>query len=146
MFKKYSQQIKSRQEFRRKILDFINTGEEDPEDKVCGDDLTKREKEILKYYYYIKFGIDTEHIAEVDERWISNILNKITLRLKQRSEEVNMLLQEVKVKVTAIIHLYTYIIENVDILSLLNANWLLMKRFTYRYSVLFISRRNSLVA
>ncbi|KAI5736725.1 hypothetical protein M8J76_006447 [Diaphorina citri] len=99
MLKSYSQLLKERQEFRKKILDFVISGEkDDDEDKPgsSGDDLTNREKTILKYYYYIKFGIDTEHIAPVDEKWINNILDKIPDKLKKRSDELNMLLNEVK--------------------------------------------------
>uniref|UniRef100_A0A8D8ZEJ7 Dynein heavy chain 7, axonemal n=1 Tax=Cacopsylla melanoneura TaxID=428564 RepID=A0A8D8ZEJ7_9HEMI len=113
MLKKYSNQIKQRQDFRMNIIDFVMGGREAEAEEdagASGDDLTSREKALLKYYYYIRFGMDTEYISPIDEQWIDNILAKIPAKLKQRSVEVGQLLSQVKVKSMTVNNIVHYLV------------------------------------
>ena len=40
------------------------------------------ERDVLRYYYYIQNGIDTEHIEAMDESWVKNIMAFVDDRLK----------------------------------------------------------------
>lgn len=35
------------------------------------------EREILRYYYYIKYGVDTIHVAPLDQRVLNTVRFKI---------------------------------------------------------------------
>ncbi|RKO94242.1 dynein heavy chain and region D6 of dynein motor-domain-containing protein [Blyttiomyces helicus] len=44
---------------------------------------TPQEKDIMqRYYYYITNGIDTHHVAEMEDEWLSNVLELLPERLK----------------------------------------------------------------
>lgn len=44
--------------------------------KVCFDLFLQR------YYYYIYHGIDTEHVAPMEDSWLENVLNLVPYELK----------------------------------------------------------------
>lgn len=60
-----------REEFRKTLVSLIVAKETDND---SNDDTfpNAKERELLRYYYYIKHGIDTSHIAPMTNR----ILNK----------------------------------------------------------------------
>ena len=43
---------------------------------------TAAEKDILRYYFYIHNGIDTEHVAPMEDSWLENVLKLISGSLK----------------------------------------------------------------
>ena len=55
------------------------------------------EKDVLRYYYYINNGIDTEHIEAMDESWEGNIMAFVSEQLQQgRATTIENLWDEVK--------------------------------------------------
>ena len=40
------------------------------------------EKDILRYYYYIHHGIDTEHVAPMEDAWLENVMCLVPQDLK----------------------------------------------------------------
>lgn len=65
----YTEMRRKREEFRRKLVELIMTD--------CGSNDYKEdfpnasEKNILKYYHYIRHGIDTVHIAPMHQKIIT---------------------------------------------------------------------------
>ena len=53
------------------------------------------EKDILRYYYYIRHGIDTQHVAPMEQYWMDNVLSLVPKRL-----QVPLLLPKTKVRRT----------------------------------------------
>ncbi|XP_076459412.1 dynein axonemal heavy chain 7-like [Babylonia areolata] len=90
----FKQPKKDRENFRKSLVDIILQ-----EDKasprveashVNGDmptasragSPTSAEKDILRYYYYIHNGIDTEHVAPMEDSWLENVLGLVPHPLK----------------------------------------------------------------
>lgn len=61
---------KEREEFRKCLVSLIMS--KPNEDRNDNSFPNAEEKQLLRYYYYIKHGIDTAHVAPMDKR----ILNK----------------------------------------------------------------------
>ncbi|XP_030830748.1 dynein heavy chain 7, axonemal isoform X1 [Strongylocentrotus purpuratus] len=49
---------------------------------------TAAEKDILRYYYYIHNGIDTEHVAPMEDSWLENVLQLVAKELKEGHGEI----------------------------------------------------------
>lgn len=66
----YTAMRKAREEFRTKLMNLIcqPAAEGDTVDDIPNTE----EKNMLRYYYYLRYGIDTIHVAPLD--------NKIILR------------------------------------------------------------------
>lgn len=67
---------KAREEFRAKLMNLIcqsTPGEDGDADAIP----SAEEKNMLRYYYYVRYGIDTIHVAPLD--------NKIILRCVKSS-------------------------------------------------------------
>lgn len=62
---------KAREEFRLKLVNLIC--QSDPDEEQSSDNIASAEEQnMLRYYYYLRYGIDTIHVAPLD--------NKIILR------------------------------------------------------------------
>ncbi|XP_071822297.1 dynein axonemal heavy chain 7-like isoform X1 [Apostichopus japonicus] len=48
---------------------------------------TAAEKDILRYYYYIHHGIDTEHVAPMEDSWLEKVLKLLAPSLKDGHNE-----------------------------------------------------------
>ncbi|XP_045534007.1 dynein axonemal heavy chain 7 [Papilio machaon] len=74
---------KAREEFRAKLMKLIcqSAPGEDSDAIPSGD-----EKNMLRYYYYIRYGIDTIHVAPLDNKIILRVHSLIPLKLKKWKE------------------------------------------------------------
>lgn len=90
---------KDNQTFRSKIVDIMMTT--NIEDKTVGEveqeeeEMTEKEK-MQRYYYFIINGVDTQHVADMEEKWLTNILALIPLKLLARKDQVEYLSMEMK--------------------------------------------------
>ncbi|GFR59444.1 dynein heavy chain 7, axonemal [Elysia marginata] len=58
---------------------------------------TSAEKDILRYYYYIHHGIDTEHVAPMEDAWLENVLSLVSDDLKDgHAETIDNLSDEMR--------------------------------------------------
>lgn len=57
---------RQREEFRQKLVKLIVSTADDVDPST--EFPTSDEREILRYYYYIKHGIDTIHVSPMDPR------------------------------------------------------------------------------
>nr|CAH8829193.1 unnamed protein product [Trichobilharzia regenti] len=79
---------KAKESFRLELVDLILRGEEADNESsetpgFSASDLGSikgiedREKNILRYYYYIYNGINTDHVAPMDEKWMKDMVSSI---------------------------------------------------------------------
>ncbi|XP_078488802.1 dynein axonemal heavy chain 7 isoform X2 [Ciona intestinalis] len=95
---------KNREAFRSSLVNIIMQEDEKqsrPPSETNG--ATKRpgsptsaEKDILRYYYYIHNGIDTEHVAPMEDSWLENVLQMVPKRLKNLAESIETLSDEMR--------------------------------------------------
>ena len=81
----YMQMRLERENFRKKLVELIARKDDDDDGSaVSVNDLdaefpNKEEKEVLRYYYYIKHGIDTIHVSPMSKkvlnRWVYGCLD-----------------------------------------------------------------------
>lgn len=57
---------------------------------------TSEDMEILRYYYYIHNGVDTVHVASIDEKWLSNISALVPSKLKKWPDIIGVMVDELK--------------------------------------------------
>ncbi|KAJ3371980.1 Dynein heavy chain 7, axonemal [Kappamyces sp. JEL0680] len=62
---------------------------------IPGKDLTEKDK-IQRYYYYITNGVDTQHVAEMEDDWLENVLKLIPKKLKEQHGSVELLSREMR--------------------------------------------------
>ncbi|XP_028155786.1 dynein heavy chain 7, axonemal [Ostrinia furnacalis] len=74
---------KAREEFRAKLMKLIcqSAPGEDGDSIPSGE-----EKNMLRYYYYLRYGIDTIHVAPLDNKIILRVHNLISPKLKKWKE------------------------------------------------------------
>lgn len=93
--KSYTVIRKEREEFRKKLVGLIISSEEE----IARDDGSfpnAHEKEIMRYYYYIKHGIDTIHVAPLDKRVLNKVLKLIPKRLTRWKDLLETITVEMK--------------------------------------------------
>ncbi|XP_078307189.1 dynein axonemal heavy chain 7 isoform X1 [Panthera onca] len=54
------------------------------------------EKDILRYYYYIHHGIDTDHVAPMEDSWLEHVLNLVPQHLKVLTNSILTLSDEMR--------------------------------------------------
>ncbi|XP_033628553.1 dynein heavy chain 7, axonemal-like isoform X2 [Asterias rubens] len=106
--KGFSHPRKDRESFRNALVNIIMQ-QETPDSRppsVAEGELpplsrtgspTAAEKDILRYYYYIHNGIDTEHVAPMEDSWLINVLHLVSNDLKTgHSETIENLSDEMR--------------------------------------------------
>ncbi|RDD45105.1 Dynein heavy chain 7, axonemal, partial [Trichoplax sp. H2] len=105
--RKFIQPKRDRENFRSAIVNIIMREESPPSTPSLLDGelppITRSgspnsaEKDILRYYYYIHNGIDTEHVAPMEDQWLNNVLSLISERLKlDRDKSIELLSDEMR--------------------------------------------------
>ncbi|KAI8929016.1 dynein heavy chain, N-terminal region 2-domain-containing protein [Entophlyctis helioformis] len=61
----------------------------------AGGNIQDKDK-MQRYYYYITNGVDTQHVADMEEEWLSNVLRLIPSRLKALQSSVYQLSAEMR--------------------------------------------------
>ncbi|XP_075255201.1 uncharacterized protein LOC142347920 [Convolutriloba macropyga] len=54
------------------------------------------EKDLMRYHYYISNGIDTEHVAPMEDSWLQHIMGLVKEPLKKHQETIESLCDEIK--------------------------------------------------
>lgn len=91
----YTQLRKQREEFRKRLVNLIVTVDENAE--IGPDEIpSAEEREILRYYYYIRNGVDTIHVAPLDQNVLSRVGNY--LLFKQYIQKLKSISFYVKIK------------------------------------------------
>lgn len=93
--KSYTVVRREREEFRKKLVALIISSEEE----IARDDGSfpdAQEKEIMRYYYYIKHGIDTVHVAPIDKKVLDRVLKLIPKKLTKWNELLESIIVEMK--------------------------------------------------
>lgn len=68
----YTALRKQREEFRKRLVALIANKDEDME--IGSDEIpSAEEREILRYYYYIRHGVDTIHVAPLDQQVLDRV-------------------------------------------------------------------------
>ncbi|CAF1498766.1 unnamed protein product, partial [Didymodactylos carnosus] len=101
---------KQREDFRKALVDIVTNADSDEATNLSNlytsqgnippttaDLPTSVEKDILRYYYYIHNGIDTQYVAELDSHRINDTLSRLPSELRRSWEPlVNSLTDEMK--------------------------------------------------
>ncbi|XP_072334730.1 dynein axonemal heavy chain 7 [Scyliorhinus torazame] len=100
----FSHPKKEREQFRTTLVNIIMQHEcaakqppslDEIEPSTSGPPSTV-EKDILRYYYYINHGIDTEHVAPMEDSWLEEVLSLVPFRLKTYTGIIETLSDEMK--------------------------------------------------
>uniref|UniRef100_A0A452E4H5 Dynein axonemal heavy chain 7 n=1 Tax=Capra hircus TaxID=9925 RepID=A0A452E4H5_CAPHI len=93
---------KERENFRSTLVNIIMQ-EDAALDSVTPDESTVPklttsaiEKDILRYYYYIHHGIDTDHVAPMEDSWLEHVLNLVPQHLKVLTNSILALSDEMR--------------------------------------------------
>eukprot|EP00842_Homolaphlyctis_polyrhiza_P003265 jgi/Hompol1/393/HPOL_001324-RA len=76
--------------------DYSNSSLEDLMDDIAKNNNIQDKDKMQRYYYYITNGVDTQHVAEMEEKWLSNVLRLIPVRLKALQPSVQQLSAEMR--------------------------------------------------
>ncbi|KAF7280376.1 hypothetical protein GWI33_006107 [Rhynchophorus ferrugineus] len=92
--KSYTALRKQREEFRQKLVSLITN----PDNEVVdNDDIpSAQEKEMLRYYYYVKHGVDTVHVAPLDEKVLNRVLSLVPRKLRVWEDTLAKTVDDVK--------------------------------------------------
>ncbi|CAH1130366.1 unnamed protein product [Ceutorhynchus assimilis] len=75
----YTALRKQREEFRQRLVNLITNVHDESMDF---DHIpSAQEKEMLRYYYYVKHGVDTVHVAPLDEKVLNRVLSLVPRKL-----------------------------------------------------------------
>lgn len=94
--KSYTSLRRQREEFRKKLVSLITSPEHDRDMDVNEGNLSSEEKELLRYYYYIKHGVDTIHVAPLDRKVLNRVLRLIPQCLLKYEECLTQSIDDVK--------------------------------------------------
>ncbi|XP_071052662.1 dynein axonemal heavy chain 7-like isoform X1 [Onthophagus taurus] len=94
MLQSYTQLRQRREEFRKRLVNLIC--KKDDEDRDPDAIPNADEKELLRYYYYIRYGIDTIHVAPMDQKILDEILLLVPKKLKVYSETLSIAIDDMK--------------------------------------------------
>ncbi|XP_008061721.1 dynein heavy chain 7, axonemal [Carlito syrichta] len=93
---------KERESFRSTLVSVI-TQEDAGLDPTIPDESTflkpttsAIEKDILRYYYYIHHGIDTDHVAPMEDSWLEHVLDLVPQHLKVLTDSILVLSDEMR--------------------------------------------------
>ncbi|ALC38670.1 Dhc36C [Drosophila busckii] len=83
----YMAMRQERENFRRKLVELILHMDDDQDHGPSGNAETpfpdQGERETLRYYYYIKHGIDTIHVSTINKKTLKRITNLVPELLKK---------------------------------------------------------------
>ncbi|XP_073489206.1 dynein axonemal heavy chain 7 isoform X1 [Aquarana catesbeiana] len=94
----YSNPKKHREDFRRSLVDIIKKDafSDFQVDQTTSALTSALDKDLLKYNYYISHGIDTEHVAPMEESWLEHVLSLVPKPLKVYTDSIDLLSDEMK--------------------------------------------------
>ncbi|KAJ6652606.1 hypothetical protein lerEdw1_011258 [Lerista edwardsae] len=95
---------KDRENFRSALVNIIMQPDLTPEERLTIEEsrpgtsaaTAAIEKDILKYYYYIRHGIDTDHVAPMEDSWLEHVLALVPKHLKVLSDSIYVLSDEMR--------------------------------------------------
>ncbi|XP_072162504.1 dynein axonemal heavy chain 7 isoform X1 [Bemisia tabaci] len=91
----YIELKEEREKFRKQIIKVIVSRDTEYNDETIIP--SSDEIQLVRYNYYIQHGIDTVHVAPIEQHWISHILDLVPISLKKKHvKEVNAIFLEVK--------------------------------------------------
>ena len=61
-----------------------------------GAPLTTKEKDLLRYYYYIHNGINTRYVASINQKWFKRIMAMVPKKLQKNQREISKIHDEIK--------------------------------------------------
>ncbi|XP_034234713.1 dynein heavy chain 7, axonemal isoform X2 [Thrips palmi] len=99
--KSYTELRREREEFRQKLVQLIlcEDGPPDGTEEIGGTQLdlpSREERVVLRYYYYIRQGVDTVHVTRLASESLKRILHLVPTKLKKWKDLRRALTQEVK--------------------------------------------------
>ncbi|KAL1494839.1 hypothetical protein ABEB36_010366 [Hypothenemus hampei] len=92
--KSYTILRKQREAFRLRLVSLITKVED--ETMEIDEIPSAQEKEMLRYYYYVKHGVDTVHVAPIDEKVLNRVLSLVPRRLMAWDETLNNTIDDIK--------------------------------------------------
>ncbi|NP_001355646.1 dynein, axonemal, heavy chain 7B isoform X1 [Mus musculus] len=93
---------KERENFRSTLVKLIMQQDGDLESDVIDESgipkatTTAREKDISRYYYYIRHGLDTDHVAPMEDSWLEHVLQLVPQHLKILNNSIMVLSDEIR--------------------------------------------------
>ncbi|KAM7316207.1 hypothetical protein ACRRTK_024887 [Alexandromys fortis] len=94
---------KERENFRSTLVNVIMQQQDGrldsiiPEESLISKSTTSSiEKDILRYYYYIHHGIDTDHVAPMEDSWLEHVLDLVPQHLKVLTNSITVLSDEMR--------------------------------------------------
>ncbi|XP_071743282.1 dynein axonemal heavy chain 7-like [Lepeophtheirus salmonis] len=99
-YKSYAESRKNREKFRKRLVEVImhrdEWDDEDADPSWTGAPLTTKEKDLLRYYYYIHNGIDTRYVASMSSKWLKRIMTMVPRRLMKNQKGINNIHAEIR--------------------------------------------------
>ncbi|KAI9347975.1 dynein heavy chain and region D6 of dynein motor-domain-containing protein [Zopfochytrium polystomum] len=93
---------KDRESFRTTLVNIVMQHQSEPAPDNSSESEEGREKfqdkeNMQRYYYYVSNGIDTQHVAEMEDVWLANVLGLLSDRLKaHHSDTLDQLSNEMR--------------------------------------------------
>ena len=99
-FRSYADARKGREEFLKRLVEVIMHRNEwdDSDEEPAGPaaPFTAKEKDLLRYYYYIHNGIDTRYVAGINQKWFKRIMTMVPKRLQRNHRDIKKIHEEIK--------------------------------------------------